>query len=29
MAPPPCQKNNNKPIEAAVSEIVQNEAFEE
>jgi hypothetical protein len=29
MAPPCCQKNNNKPIEAAVSELVLNEAFEE
>jgi len=30
MAPPNCQKHNNKPIEAAaVSELVRNEAFEE
>jgi hypothetical protein len=30
MAPPPnCQKHNNKPIEAAVLELVLNEAFEE
>jgi hypothetical protein len=29
MAPPNCQKHNNKPIQAAVSELVLNEAFEE
>jgi hypothetical protein len=29
MAPPTCQKHNNKPIEAAVLELVRNEAFEE
>ena len=29
MAPPDCQKHNNKPIEAAVLELVRNEAFEE
>jgi hypothetical protein len=30
MAPPSaCQKHNNKPIEAAVSELVLNEEFEE
>jgi hypothetical protein len=29
MAPPACQKHNNKPIEAAVSELVRNAAFED
>jgi hypothetical protein len=29
MAPPYFQKHNNKPIEAAVLELVRNEAFEE
>jgi hypothetical protein len=29
MAPPFCQKYNNETIQAAVSELVRNEAFEE